>query len=332
VNRIRATGFSPYANFACITLGSVLSAAIMAQAQTQTPATAPESGTAGVPALNTYVLPNRTAGIKLPADWQVVQTGVAFIRAQGPNGELAIFGIVVPAHDSPATAVTQSGVNQAYSADLKDKFTSSMGWVLQRLGKGAVPINIVSNTPFKAPPEFGSCANLTMLLGPNGGIAAEADFCSLPTDSSGNYKNFFKIVGLGSARAKQERPMLEAILSSYRLNIPAIKQQLANAANSAQTAANQGMASQGGGMSGGGMSGGSMQGGALQSQAAALVSVQQQQMAMRLAQAQVNAIQSTTSYMMRSANQNFNNFDHDLRGDTAVYASGSSQPLFWVSN
>jgi hypothetical protein len=270
-----------------------------------------------MPALNTYVLPNRTAAIKLPADWHVVQTGVAFVRAQGPNGELAIFGIVVPAHDSPATAVTQAGVNQAYSADVKDKFTSSMGWVLQRLGKGAVPINIVSNTPFKAPPEFGSCANFTMLLGPNGGIAAEADFCSLPRDSSGNYKNFFKIVGLGSARAKQERPMLEAILSSYRLNMPAIKQQLANGVNAPQAGTNQGVAPQGG---------------ALQSQAAALVSLQQQQMTMRLAQAQVNAIQSTTSYMMRSSQQSFDNFDHDLRGDTAVYGSGSSQPLFWVSN
>ena len=275
------------------------------------------SGAAPAAALSPYVLPDKTASINLPADWRVVQTGVAFIRAQGPNGELAIFGIVVPARDAASTAITPSGLNQPYAADLKDKFTQSIAWVLEHLGRSAVPVNILSGKSFPAPPAFGSCANLTMLLGANGRIAAEADFCSLPVDKAGNYKNFFKIVGLGSARAKEERPTLEAILASYWLNVPAIRQQLANPGR-AQSAPTQHSA---------------MPTGAPQNQVAALVSVQQQQLAMRLAQAQVNAIQSSTDYMTRSSLQNASNFDHSiLRGDTAVYGNGSSQPLFWVSD
>jgi hypothetical protein len=264
------------------------------------------------------VLPDRTASIRLPAGWSVVQTGIAFIHAKGPNGELAIFGIVVPAQDTPSSAVTASGVHQAYSADIKDKFTQSMAWVFERLGKGNVPINILTDKQFNAPSQFGTCANFTMLLGQQGGFAAEADFCSLPKDNGGSYKNFFKIVGLRSANAKQERAMLEAILGSYWLNFPAIKQQLANGAQG-RPGASPGAPMQ--------------RPPALQGQAAALVNVQQQQMAWQLAQAQINAIQSSTNYAMRSSLQSASDFDHSiLRGDTAVYGSGSSQPLFWISN
>jgi hypothetical protein len=289
-----------------------LLAAAIAAAQGQTP-----SSSAALPTLNSYVLPNRTASIALPPNWRVVQTGVAFIRAQGPNNELAIFGIVVPVRNGTTTGSDPSGLTQAYTAALQDKFTQSLGWLFARVGQPGVPIKIMSNAAFKAPAAFGNCATYTMLLGANGQFAAEADFCSLPADASGNYKNFFKIVGIASANAKAERPMLEAVLSSYRLNIPAIKQQLAGAGQVSQ---------------GGAPAGPAMQGGAAQAPANALLGIQQQQLAMQLAQAQINSIQSATAYAQRSSQQSFDNFDHDLRGDTAVYGNNSSQPLFWVSN
>jgi hypothetical protein len=289
-----------------------LFACASAAAQTQAP-----SSSAALPALTSYVLPNKTASIALPPNWQVVQTGVAFIRAQGPNNELAIFGIVVPAHNGPTTATAAAGITQAYTAGLQDKFTQSLGWVFARVGKPGVPIKILATKTFTAPAAFGSCATYTMVLGANGADAAEADFCSLPVDGSGNYKNFFKIVGLPSGEAQAERPVLEAVLSSYRLNIPAIKQQLAGAGQVSQ---------------GGAAAPAPTQGGAAQTPANALVSIQQQQLAMQLAQAQINSIQSATAYAQRSSQQSFDNFDHDLRGDTAVYGNNSSQPLFWVSN
>jgi hypothetical protein len=293
-----------------ISIALLASASAAAQGQAQ-------SSSAALPTLTSYVLPNRTASIALPANWRVVQTGVAFIRAQGPNNELAIFGIVVPARNGTATANTQAGITQPYTAALKDKFTQSLGWLLARVGKPGAPIQIVSDKSFQAPAAFGSCATYTMLLGANNEVAAESDFCSLPVDSSGNYKNFFKIVGLASADAKAERPMLEAVLSSYRLNMPAIKQQLAGAGQVSQ---------------GGAAATAPMQGGAVLAPANGLLGVQQQQLAMQLAQAQINSIQSATAYAARSSQQSFDTFDHDLRGDTAIYGNSSSQPLFWVSN
>jgi hypothetical protein len=276
-----------------------------------------QASSAAVPTLNSYVLPNKTASVALPANWRVVQTGVAFIRAEGPNGELAIFGIVVPAHNGTTTAATQAGITQPYSAALKDKFTQSLGWLFAQVGKPGVPINILTDKTFQAPAAFGTCSAYTMLLGANSAFAAEADFCSLPVDGSGNYKNFFKIVGLGSAAAKAERPMLEAVLSSYRLNIPVIKQLVASGGQASQAAPPAGAA---------------MQGGAAQAPANSLIGIQQQQLAMQLAQAQINSIQSATENAQRASQQSFDNFDHDLRGDTAIYGNNSSQPLFWVSD
>jgi hypothetical protein len=297
--------------------GSLLaSIALLASAGAAAQGQAPASS-AALPALTSYVLPNRTASIALPPNWRVVQTGVAFIRAQGPNNELAVFGIVVPAHDGTATANAQTGITQPFAAALKDKFTQSLGWLLAQVGKPGVPINILSDKSFPAPAAFGTCASYTMLLGANGEVAAESDFCSLPVDGSGNYKNFFKIVGLPSAEAKAERPLLEAVLSSYRLNMPAIKQQLAGAGQASRAGA---------------AAPAPMPGGAAQTPASALVGIQQQQLAMQLAQAQINSIQSATAYAARSSQQSFDTFDHDLRGDTAIYGNNSSQPLFWVSN
>jgi hypothetical protein len=294
----------------------ITSIALLAAASAAAQGQAPSSSAALLP-LNSYVLPNRTASIALPANWRVVQTGIAFIRAQGPNNELAIFGIVVPARNGTTTGSAQAGIAQPYTAALQDKFTQSLGWLFARVGKSGVPIKILTDKTFTAPAAFGTCATYTMLLGANGEVAAESNFCSLPVDGSGNYKNFFKIVGLPSGEAKAERPVLEAILSSYRLNVPAIKQQLAGASQVGQSGA---------------AAAAPTQGGAAQTPANALVSIQQQQLAMQLAQAQINSIQSATAYAQRSSQQSFDTFDHDLRGDTAIYGNNGSQPLFWVSN
>ena len=50
--------------------------------------------------LTKYVLPDQTASVMLPDGWHVTQTDVAFIRAEGPKGELAMFGVSVPAHNA----------------------------------------------------------------------------------------------------------------------------------------------------------------------------------------------------------------------------------------
>jgi hypothetical protein len=279
--------------------------------------------------LKQYVLADHTASVMLPETWKVTQTGVALIQAQGPNGELAMFGILIPAHDASTTSITPTVLNQPYSADAKDKFTQSLAWVRTRNGKGAVPIQFVSASPFKAPAAFGSCTNLTALLGADGQgqLAVEADQCSMPVDSAGNYKNFFKVVGVSAAMAKQERSTLEAILGSYQLNAAAIRQvQKAGAPATAAAGAPAGSARAGAGAAANGN-------GSALTWAQAIAQVNAMKQASAITTMQANAINSSTYAGMRGAQNSANNFDMGVvRGDTPVYATGQSQPLFWIGN
>jgi hypothetical protein len=290
----------------------------------------PSSAPAGAATLGLrqYVLPDHTASVMLPESWKVTQTGVAFISAQGPNGEMAMFGVLIPAHDGGTTSITPTVLNQPYSSTPKDKFTQSLTWVRARNGKGAVPIDFKSETPIKnAPAAFGNCTNLTALLGDagQGQLAVEADQCSMPVDGSGNYKNFFKVVGVSAALAKQERSSLEAILGSYQLNPAALAQaQKTGSAPKTGTGAPAAAPAQG--------NGASANGSAL-TWAQAIAQVNAMKQASAITNMQANAINSATMNSMRGANIAANNFDMGvIRGDTPVYALGQSQPLFWVGN
>jgi hypothetical protein len=279
--------------------------------------------------LKQYVLPDHTASVMLPDTWKVTQTGVALIQAQGPKGELAMFGILIPAHDGRTTGITPAVLNQPYSADAKDKFTQSLAWVRTRNGKGAVPIRFVGESPIKAPPGFGNCTNLTAVLGAEGQgqLAVEADLCSMPVDGTGNYKNFFKVVGVSAALAKEERPTLEAILGSYQLNSAALKQaQQAGPRQKTAVATPAGSAVPGTGATANGNN-------SALTWAQAIAQVNAMKQASAITTMRANAINAQTANSMRAANNAANNFDLGvLRGDTPVYAVGQSQPLFWIGD
>jgi hypothetical protein len=177
--------------------------------------------------LTKYVLPDQTASELLPDGWHVTQTDVAFIRAEGPNGELAMFGVSVPAHNAPSTgAPPPARLNQPYGADSGDKLSQSIQWVRASSHLSPVTVTrIYSNTPFTAPKEFGTCSTMTATLGVEREVLdAEADLCSLPVDGDGNYVNFLKIVVISPALAKSERGTVEAMLASYVLNMKALQQ------------------------------------------------------------------------------------------------------------
>jgi hypothetical protein len=291
-------------------------------------ATLAPAATDATQGLKQYVLPDHTASVMLPDTWKVTQTGVALIIAQGPKGEMAMFGVLVPAHDGSTTSVTPKLLNQPYSADPKDKFTQSLAWVRTRNGKGPAQVQFLSATPIpKTPPAFGTCTNLTALVsvGGPGQLAVEADECSMPVDASGNYKNFFKVVGVAASQANEERSALEAILGSYQLN-PAALQQVQNgsAAPKAGAGAAAGSAAQG--------ATGSGNGSAL-TWAQAIAQVNAMKQANAITQMKAGAINSATMNGMIGANNAANNMDMGvIRGDTPVYAVGQSQPLFWVGN
>lgn len=178
-----------------------------------------------------YTLPDQTASVMLPDGWHVTRTGIAFIRAEGPRGELGFFGLVVPARDAPTGSGPTPGapLSQPYSADTGDKIEQSINWVRASNGQSPVKASVISQQSFTAPAEFGQCSRVVMRLGVQnlGTLNSEADFCSLPTDQSGNYRNFMKIVAAPPEIAAAQRGTLEAVLASYVLNMKAVQAQLA---------------------------------------------------------------------------------------------------------
>jgi len=270
--------------------------------------TAPDPNAAAIAALQTYELPDQTASARLPADWKVVATGVGFIQARGPNGELALFGVMIPAKDgSPAggspVGVSATGITQPYATDPEQKFLASINWLRDRNGKPPVQAQFLSSTPVTAPPAFGTCNNIVAIL--NGAVGVETDFCSLPVDASGNYRNYLKAVGLPLRDARQERTLMEAILASFRLNMHSIQRQHAAApANPAPSGS-----------------------------VSSTVSAENSLIAGQLMMQEANAINAETFAGMQGMDNSVNNFDHGvLRGQTPIYAQGMQQPLFWVGN
>jgi hypothetical protein len=194
---------------------------------------ADSEATIAIQPLTRYALPDKTASVMLPDGWRVTQTGVAYIRAEGPRGELAMFGLTVPAHDAAgAGAAPPAPLNQPYSADAGDKLNQSIGWV--RAANHQSPVRVIrlySRETFSAPPEFGICSRMTATLGVARSVLdAEADLCSMPVDKDGNYTNFLKLVAISPAMAKSERGTLEAVLASFVLNMKAVQKQAAQPA------------------------------------------------------------------------------------------------------
>jgi hypothetical protein len=253
--------------------------------------------------LQTYQLPDQTGSARLPTDWNVVATGVGFIQARGPNGELALFGVMIPAKDASPAGLSAAGITQPYASDPEQKFLEAVNWVRARNGKPAVQAQFITSAPITAPAGFGDCNDIVAVL--NGAVGVETDFCALPEDASGNYRDYFKAVGLPLRDAKQERTLMEAILASFRLNMQAIQAHHATAP-----------AALGPGAS-----------------VSDTVSAENSLIAGQLMMQEANAINAETFAGMQGMDNSVSNFDHGvLRGQTPIYAQGMQQPVFWVGN
>lgn len=241
-------------------LAALLASAASAQAA-NTPATTPDAAappaaagpTVAIQPLTKYKLPDGTASVMLPDGWRVTQTGIGFIRAEGPKGELAMFGVTVPVHDGQGGSAPPAPLEQPYSAEFGEKLNQTIQW--ERAANHLTPVrvtHIYSNDTFTAPKEMGTCSKITANVAAGRAVLdAEADLCSMPMDKAGNYTNFLKIIAISPALAKAERSTLEASLASYVVNIKAVQKQTAAAAKQAPKMSASNMS--GGGMSGGGM-------------------------------------------------------------------------------
>ena len=284
--------------------------------------------TIAIQPLTRYALPDKTASVMLPDGWRVTQTGVAYIRAEGPKGELAMFGLTVPAHNAAGGGgAPPAPLNQSYSADAGDKLGQSIAWV--RAANNQSPVRVIriySKDSFDAPAEFGSCTKMTATLGVGRGVLdAEADLCSMPVDKDGNYTNFLKLVAISPAMARSERGTLEAVLASFVLNMKAVQKQAAAPAKPVAAASS-------GGKSANPMTPQGRQ--TLQQQIDAEIrqgGFSPQMVAAMRAQANANAMATMGPALrqMRGANQAMDYFDRSVLRDQ-IPVSIANQGTFWV--
>jgi hypothetical protein len=257
-----------------------LALVIAASAQAQSASggdAAPPTGAAanGQAGLQKVDAPDGSASARLPPGWHLIKSGQMVIDAAGPNGETASLGNTAIARDpgGPPAAAKLGGVDMVmpYATPLPEKFL--------RLVKHADPadqLTIINSTELKVGRQLGQCARIVGDLATKDGPKKfESLFCSLPPDVAGIYKNLFRLVTVPARLARQERPMLEAILTSYRLPQQMLQRMLAPvvgppAGGGGPAAPGRGPGAPGGGPSGpGGPGGGSPSTSQFQAKAAA---------------------------------------------------------------
>jgi hypothetical protein len=191
-----------------------------------------ESGGAAVK-LQPYTAPDQSASAGVPSGWQVTKGGDTQIVMTGPQGETIFLGTAAVARNGPFQPGQGGGggidLTMPFGANLAQKFTMVLQQNAAIAGKPQPQISIMSGTPLKVPPVLGQCGRIIANVtgGPKGPMTVGALMCSLPLDSGGVYKNFFKLASVPAAEAEKERATIKAVFASYRLPPAMIQRELA---------------------------------------------------------------------------------------------------------
>lgn len=207
--------------------GTLLLAALSAAALAQsTPSAAP------APKLQAYTAPDKSASAGVPPGWKVTTGGQTVIVMTGPNNETINLGSAVVARNAafqlgqkPANGVTLSMPD---SASLADKLTMILENATVAAGSPEPKVTITSSTPLQVPATLGQCGRVMASIDGVKGLMTQATLmCSLPVDSGGTYKIFFKIAQAPPAIAQQEAAIAGAVFASYRIPANMLQQKLA---------------------------------------------------------------------------------------------------------
>jgi len=204
---------------------SLLAVSIGATCQTAQPA-------AAAIVLESYTAPDQTASAGIPAGWKVTSAGQTVIRIAGPNGEFAVLGNTVIAHNAafqlgqrPANGIDLSMPN---SASLAQKLVMILEQGAAANSKPIPQVTIDSATPLTLPAALGQCGRFIASATSNQGpLKIVAVFCSLPLDAAGNYKTIALMAQAPTAIAAQSAPAVQAIFASYRIPAPWLQRKLA---------------------------------------------------------------------------------------------------------
>lgn len=206
-----------------------------------------QQGSAPGPAepLRQYVLPDRSAAVSLPQDWQLdPQSGGGTIGAKGKHGELVALGMAFLAADpnnpmarqSMQFARTPMGRNSSYARMLYYPFAGDPAQLFVSLiqhqrelnGQQPARIEVKSAEPAAG---AGRCIHLTGIAedGSDGVGPREFNtiFCSGRPDNTGTYMNLAYHTAVPVALAAKERATMGAILQSFRVDNARVQGQAA---------------------------------------------------------------------------------------------------------
>lgn len=178
--------------------------------------------------LKTATTEDKTASVGLPGGWTLVKGSNGFVYVTGPNDERINLGVLVVAKNAPSGSGNLSGAVAfalPYSASLKDKFTTIVQAGAAKQGLPQPQITFSGQTATKLP----MCSQFL------GGWTAggqsrkfEAVLCSLQPDYLGFYKNLVFLAQVPSSLAAKDRPIIEQIVSSYRVTPNMFKKMLSS--------------------------------------------------------------------------------------------------------
>jgi hypothetical protein len=191
---------------------------------------AQEAGGAAVQ-LQPYTAADQSASAGVPPGWQVTKGEESVIVMTGPQGETIFLGSAAIALNGPFQPGRRGGgvdLSMPYGANLAQKFTMLLQHNAVVGGTPPPQIKITSATPLQVPPVLGQCGRIIAnVTGSKGPMTVGSLFCSLPLDSGGTYKNFFKLAQVPVGTAEQERATVRAVFASYRVPLPMLQRKLA---------------------------------------------------------------------------------------------------------
>jgi hypothetical protein len=196
-------------------------------------------------ALKQVILPDHSASVSIPEDWQITPTsGGGTVYATGPHDEVAQLGVAVIAHDpnNPSVARTMRIVQQGglkntiyanaiyypYGGDLEKSFVDIIHKLQTRAGKPEANYQFTNSTPL----AFGPAQRAIHLVGTadlqDGKGLREVNiiYCTTPPlPASGIWMSLVYATGAPVEIAKKERATLAAILQSYHVDSAVVKAQ-----------------------------------------------------------------------------------------------------------
>jgi hypothetical protein len=177
--------------------------------------------------LKTVTTDDKTASIGLPDGWKLIKGLNGYIGIKGPSDEAINLGAIILAKNAPSGTTTNGEVLFAlpFSASLKDKFTTIFQTNATKQGLPQPQITFASQMQMKLP----MCSRfLGSITDGSKSSKFETVLCSLQPDVLGLYKNLVFYAQVPSSLAAKDRPIVEQIVSSYRVSPGMFKKMIAS--------------------------------------------------------------------------------------------------------